>query len=130
MALNDIGPGDGAPVLIPGSHKCSEIHPRLKQNGKGIVYDGFTGKPAGTAFATQEVHLKAGDVVMFTDAITHGSAERTNPGYRRSIVYRYSPKYVRERFDYPHSGELLARLTPDQRKIIQPTAPRRPPQVA
>ena len=67
---------------------------------------------------------------MFTDAITHGSAERTNPGYRRSIVYRYSPKYVRERFDYPHSGELLARLTPDQRKIIQPTSPRRPPQVA
>jgi ectoine hydroxylase-related dioxygenase (phytanoyl-CoA dioxygenase family) len=129
MALNDIGPGDGAPVLIPGSHKCSEIHPRLKHDGKGIVYDGYTGKPAGTAFATQEVHLKAGDVVMFTDAITHGSAERTNPGYRRSIVYRYSPKYVRERFDYPHSDELLARLTPDQRKIIQPNAPRRPPNV-
>ena len=65
MALNDIGPGDGAPVLIPGSHKCSEIHPRLKHDGKGIVYDGYTGKPAGSAFATQEVHLKAGDVVMF-----------------------------------------------------------------
>ncbi len=130
MAINDIGPGDGAPVLIPGSHKCSEIHPRLKHDGKGIVYDGYTGKPAGSAFATQEVHLKAGDVVMFTDAITHGSAERTNPGYRRSIVYRYSPKYVRERFDYPHSDALLARLTPDQRRIIQPNAPRRPPQVA
>ncbi len=130
MALNEIGPGDGAPVLIPGSHKCSEIHPRLKHDGKGIVYDGYTGKPAGSAFATQEVHLKAGDVVMFTDAITHGSAERTNPGYRRSIVYRYSPRYVRERFDYPHSDGLLARLTPDQRKIIQPMAPRRPPQVA
>ena len=130
MALNDIGPGDGAPVLIPGSHKCSEIHPRLKHDGKGIVYDGYTGKPAGSAFATQEVHLKAGDVVMFTDAITHGSAERTNTGYRRSIVYRYSPKYVRERFDYPHSDTLLESLTPDQRRIIQPNAPRRPPQVA
>lgn len=128
MALNDIGPGDGAPVLIPGSHKCSEIHPRLKHDGKGIVYDGHTGKPAGSAFATQEVHLKAGDVVMFTDAITHGSAERTNPGFRRSIVYRYSPKYVRERFDYPHSDELLASLTPEQRRIIQPNAPRRPSQ--
>lgn len=130
MAINDIGPGDGAPVLIPGSHKCSEIHPRLKHDGKGIVYDGHTGKPAGSAFATQEVHLKAGDVVMFTDAITHGSAERTNPGHRRSIVYRYSPRYVRERFDYQHSDELLARLTPAQRSIIQPMSPRRPPQVA
>ena len=45
----------------------------------------------------------------------------------RSIVYRYSPRYVRERFDYPHSEALLARLTPDQRKIIQPTSVRRPP---
>ena len=129
MALNDIGPGDGAPVLVPSSHKCTEIHPRLEQDGKGLVYDGITGKPAGTAVATQEIYLKAGDVVMFTDAITHGSAERTNPGYRRSIVYRYSPRYVRERFDYPHSAELLARLTPAQRKIIQPMSPRRPPEV-
>ena len=129
MALNDIGPGDGAPVLVPGSHKSTEIHPRLKVDGKGLVYDGVSGKPAGTAFGTQEIYLKAGDVVMFTDKITHGSAERTNDGYRRSIVYRYSPRYVRERFDYPHSDELLARLTPDQRKIIQPTSVRRPPQV-
>ena len=112
-----------------GSHKCTEIHPRLKHDGKGLVYDGISGKPAGTAFATQEIYLKAGDVVMFTDAITHGSAERTNDGYRRSIVYRYSPRYVRERFDYPHSDALLARLTPDQRKIIQPMSIRRPPQV-
>ncbi len=129
MALNDIGPGDGAPVLVPSSHKCTEIHPRLEQDGKGLVYDGITGKPAGTAIATKEIYLKAGDVVMFTDAITHGSAERTNPGYRRSIVYRYSPRYVRERFDYPHSAALLERLTPAQRKIIQPMTPRRPPEV-
>ena len=94
-----------------------------------MVYDGVSGKPAGTAFGTKEIYLKAGDVVMFTDKITHGSAERTNDGYRRSIVYRYSPRYVRERFDYPHSDELLARLTPDQRKIIQPTSIRRPPQM-
>src|ERR1700744_1133923 len=29
MALNDIGPGDGATVVIPGSHKSHEIHPVL-----------------------------------------------------------------------------------------------------
>jgi ectoine hydroxylase-related dioxygenase (phytanoyl-CoA dioxygenase family) len=126
MALNDIGPGDGPPVLVPGSHKCTEIHPRLKVDGKGLVYDGVSGKPAGTAIATKEMYLKAGDVLMFTDAITHGSAERTNPGYRRTIVYRYSPKFVRERFNYPHSHELLERLTPERRKIIQPNEPRRP----
>ena len=129
VALNDIGPGDGPPVLVPGSHKCTEIHPRLEVDGKGLVYDNISGKAAGTAVAMQEMYLKAGDVLLFTDAITHGSAERTKPGYRRTIVYRYSPRYVRERFNYQISEELLQRLTPESRAIIQPIAPRRPPQV-
>ena len=86
-----------------------------------------SGKPAGTAVAVKEMYLKAGDVLLFTDAITHGSAERTNPGYRRTVVYRYSPKYVRERFNYQTSEALLGRLTPDRRTIIEPMAPRRPP---
>ena len=127
MALNDIGEGDGPPVLIPGSHKCTEIHPRLEVDGRGLIYDSVSGKPAGTAIAMQEMYLQAGDVLLFTDAITHGSAERTNPGYRRTIVYRYSPKYVRERFNYQISAELLQRLTPERRAIIEPNAPRRPP---
>ena len=127
MALNDIGEGDGPPVLIPGSHKCTEIHPRLEVDSRGLIYDSVSGKPAGTAIAMQEMYLKAGDVLLFTDAITHGSAERTNPGYRRTIVYRYSPKYVRERFNYRISEALLQRLTPERRAIIEPNAPRRPP---
>lgn len=129
MALNDIGEGDGPPVLIPGSHKCTEIHPRLEVDGRGLIYDDVSGKPAGTAIAMQEMYLKAGDVLLFTDAITHGAAERTNPGYRRTIVYRYSPKYVRERLNYQISAELLQRLTPERRAIIVPNAPRRPPSV-
>ena len=28
MALHDIGPGDGPTVLVPGSHKITEVHPR------------------------------------------------------------------------------------------------------
>ena len=126
MALNDIGEGDSPPVLIPGSHKCTEIHPRLEVDGRSLVYDGVSGKPAGTAIAVEEMYLKAGDVLLFTDAITHGSAERTNPGYRRTIVYRYSPRYVRERFNYQISQGLLQRLTPERRAIIEPIAPRRP----
>ena len=127
MALDDIGPGDGSLVLVPGSHNCTEIHPRLEVDGKGLVYDGITGLPAGTAVATKEVYLEAGDVVLFTDAITHGSAKRTNPGYRRTIVYRYSPRFVRERFNLPHSEELLSRLTPAQLEIIEPMRALRPP---
>ena len=50
MALHDIGEGDGPPVLIPGSHKCTEIHPRLHVDGQGLVYDGVSGKPARDSY--------------------------------------------------------------------------------
>ena len=33
------------------------------------MYDGVSGKPAGTAVAVKEMYLKAGDVLLFTDAI-------------------------------------------------------------
>lgn len=128
MALQDIGPGDGPTVLVPGSHKATEIHPRLLVNGKGIVAAGHEREAAGTAIGMREVYMEAGDALFFTDAITHGSAERTNPGYRRVVIYRYSPRYVRTRFNYQMSAELAARLTPEQRSILEPVPPRRSPQ--
>ncbi len=124
MALEDIGPGDGPTVLVPGSHKSTEIHPRLELDGKGIVAAHHEREAAGTALAMKEIYLEAGDVVFFTDAITHGSAERTNPGYRRSVIFRYSPRYLRTRFNYQLSPELAARLTPRRREILEPVAPR------
>jgi ectoine hydroxylase-related dioxygenase (phytanoyl-CoA dioxygenase family) len=84
------------------------------------------GKAAGTAFGMQEMYLNAGDVLFFTDALTHGSAERTNAGHRRVVIYRYSPRFIRTRFNYDWSDGLLKRLTPEQRQIIQPLDPRRP----
>ena len=124
MALEDIGPGDGPTVLVPGSHKATEIHPRLELDGKGIVAAHHEREAAGTALAMKEIYLEAGDVVFFTDAITHGSAERTNPGYRRSVIFRYSPRYLRTRFNYQLSPELAERLSPRRREILEPVAPR------
>tara|TARA_Y100000588_G_scaffold177449_1_gene191465 strand:- start:28821 stop:29660 length:840 start_codon:yes stop_codon:yes gene_type:complete len=128
MALEDIGPGDGPTVLIPGSHKTTEVHPRLMVDGKGIVSAGSGSEPAGTAFGVKEMYLKAGDVLFFTDAITHGSAERTNEGFRRSIVYRYSARHLRSRFNYVMSDELRARLTPERLEILEPIPARSPEQ--
>lgn len=125
VALTDIEPGDGPTVLIPGSHKSTEIHPRLLVDGEGKVSYGK--EPAGTAAGMEEMYMKAGDALFFTDAISHGSAERTNKGYRRTVVYRYSPRFIRTRFHYVPSKKLLERLTPEQKKIIQPIPPRRPP---
>ena len=124
MALQDIGPGDGPTVLVPGSHKSTEIHPRLEVDGKGLVaIDDH--QAAGTALGMQEMYLKAGDALFFTDALTHGSAERTTPGHRRVVIYRYSPRFIRTRFNYEWSEELLNRLTPERKQMIEPIARRR-----
>ena len=126
-ALRDIGPGDGATTLIPGSHKSAMRHPML--NGQHQVYR--SDDAAGNQVGMKELYLDAGDVLMFTDAITHGSAARTNPGYRRILLYRYSPRFLRSRFHYVPSRELLDGLDEEQRKIIQPIPPRfAPGQVA
>ncbi len=117
-ALRDIGPGDGATTLIPGSHKSAMRHPKLLEQ----TYR--SDDAAGNQFGMKELYLEAGDVLMLTDAITHGSAARTNDGYRRITLYRYSPRYLRSRFHYVPSVELLESLSEEQGAIIQPIPPR------
>ena len=126
MALNDIGPGDGPTVLVPGSHKTTEVHPRLEVEGQPITAATHERQGAGNALGMREVHLRAGDVLLFTDAVTHGSAERTNPGYRRTVLYRYSPRHIRTRFNYQLSPALRGRLTPERLAILEPVPPRGP----
>ena len=126
MALNDIGPGDGPTVLVPGSHKTTEVHPRLEVEGQPITAATHERQGAGNALGMREVHLRAGDVLLFTDAVTHGSAERTNPGYRRTVLYRYSPRHIRTRFNYQLSPALRGRLTPERLAILEPMPPRGP----
>jgi hypothetical protein len=119
MALKDIGPGDGATTVIPGSHKSHLTHPQMMQEnfwGKGVN--------ATQTAGMYQVHLNAGDALMFTDAITHGSMPRTNPGQRRIMVYRYAPNLLANRYNYIPSEELMARLTPERRRIVQPKPPR------
>jgi ectoine hydroxylase-related dioxygenase (phytanoyl-CoA dioxygenase family) len=67
-----------------------------------------------------EVHMKAGDALIFTDTICHGSSRRTNPGERKIIVQRYGPSWGFFRHGYRPSKALLSRLTPTQRQIVWP----------
>jgi len=124
MALTDIGPGDGGTMLIPGSHKANFRHPHYNDQkmGEDQSVDGTVG--------AVEVHMKAGDALVFVDGISHGSAKRANEGTRRIAVYRYGPSWGNFRHGYQPSQELLDRLTPQQRRIVQPQVPLpREPQV-
>ena len=114
IALTDIGPGDGATMLIPGSHKSNFPHPQYEsaRMRKGASVDQVA--------AAVEVHLRAGDALLFTDAMAHGSAKRTTPGERRIIVYRYQPSWAVFRFGYEVSSQLAGRLTPERLQIVKP----------
>jgi ectoine hydroxylase-related dioxygenase (phytanoyl-CoA dioxygenase family) len=73
-----------------------------------------------------EVHLRAGDALLFVDGIMHGGSSRTNAGERRVVIYRYGVSWGASRFGYSYSQALLDRLTPERRKILQPVPPLQP----
>jgi hypothetical protein len=126
IAHTDIGPGDGATMVIPGSHKSNIIHPEFLKKQTNEWGEGGGGSVDGVAGA-QEVHMKAGDAIVFVDATCHGSAKRINPGERRISVYRYGSSWNRTRWGYHASPELIARANPYAKKLIHPQEYIRPP---
>ena len=102
-------------MVIPGSHKANFPYPEFDKYSMGGTQASVDG-----AEAAIEVFLEPGDALLFVDAIAHGSAKRENPGSRRIIVYRYGPSWGNFRHGYQPSDELLARLTPQRRQIVQP----------
>ena len=116
IALTDIGPGDGATMVIPGSHKSRMPHPLAGDYARGDTMDALPG--------AIEVHMNAGDALLFTDAIMHGGSSRASiDGERRVIILRYGPSWGVSRFGYRWSDQLLERVTPERRRILQPVDP-------
>jgi len=131
IAFTDIGPGDGATMVIPGSHKSNIIHPEFLRPTRGDEWkDGTSGGSVDGVAGAMEVHMKAGDAIVFVDAMCHGSARRVNPGERKIAVYRYGSSWNRTRWGYHASPELLARANPFARKLIHPQEYVRPPGTA
>jgi|TARA_B100000809_G_scaffold182641_1_gene180417 hypothetical protein len=119
LALTDIGPGDGATMVVPGSHKSNFEHPNLGDYGAGDRMDALEG--------SIEVYMKAGDALLFVDGIAHGGGSRISEGERRVIIMRYGVLWGASRYGFEWSQELLDRVTPEQRRILQPVPPNRPP---
>ena len=118
LALTDIGEGDGPTMIIPGSHKSNFPHPGAGNYQQGDRMDALEGAiPA---------HMKKGDALLFVDGLMHGGSSRTNPGERRITIYRYGPLWASTRFGFEYSQELLDRLTPQRKALLQPVAPNRP----
>ena len=107
-----------------GSHKSNLLHPAF-EDPKGTG----SGRSLDRVEAAVQIQLDAGDAIFFVDCMAHGSSERTRPGERRVAIIRYSPHWGNDRYGYQPSPELIARLTSERRKIIQPLPPKMPPGV-
>ena len=64
--------------------------------------------------------MRAGDALLFTDAVMHGGATRTAPGERRTVLYRYGVSWGRTRYGFQYSQQLLDRLPFERRRILEP----------
>lgn len=102
-ALVDHPAGGGGFCCVPGSHKASFVLPNGYQ--RDLV---------------REVSLAAGDVVVFTEALTHGTIPWSGPGQRRTLLYKYSPGSSTWAEDQRWPAELLQALSPRQKLLLQP----------
>jgi hypothetical protein len=101
-ALVDHPAGGGGFMCIPGSHKA--------------------GFPLPATFDRElvvQVQLAAGDVVVFTEALTHGTLPWFADEQRRTLVFKYSPgNSAYSHVQWP--PELLETSTERQRLLLQP----------
>jgi ectoine hydroxylase-related dioxygenase (phytanoyl-CoA dioxygenase family) len=105
-SLTDINQGDGGFCCIPGSHKA--LYPTPKS------YYSLSDNPIA-----QQVAMKAGDAVIFTEALTHGTMPWTNQDHeRRSVLLKYCPHYMQWARS-PLSTDGIDELTNRQRAILE-----------
>ena len=108
--LHDINPGDGGIAVIPGSHKANFKCPEdimLYNTNQEVV---------------RNVAGKAGDMVIFLEATIHGALPWTAGHNRRSLFYRYGPKYLNFHQDYVETRlpEWVGELSEAQRAVLEP----------
>jgi hypothetical protein len=110
--LADEGPGDGGLAVVPCGHKSNFPMPR------GLsFYEKYRDY-------VDEVHVEAGDVVIFTEALTHGTLVWQGEHQRRALIYKYSPRfqYVAEGYHRSSYPDFIRDMTDEQRARMPPPA--------
>lgn len=108
--LADIQEGDGGFCCVPGSHKANYPIPRNL-----IEWE-------ADQDAVFNVPCQAGDLLIFNEATTHGTLPWRAKHERRSLLYRYSPKYLHFAGGYHQTSfpEWVNELTEAQRAVLEP----------
>ncbi|NCF31967.1 MAG: hypothetical protein GWP50_00180 [Proteobacteria bacterium] len=109
--LTDAGPGDGGFVCVPGSHKTNFIDhlPKTVQS-----------QQATPEYVRQPV-VKAGDVILFTEALMHGTRAWQGDHERRVLLFKYSPPHstwAKQGYDLKH----YLSATAQQHRLMAPAS--------
>ena len=115
MCLTDLEPGDGGFSVIPGSHKSNFPCAYFVKGNREKSHH-----PDDVPVLV-ELTARAGDAIFFTEDLTHGARTNKTGKQRRNLYYTYQPSYLPDWME-PASDELMARLTPQQREMME--APR------
>ncbi len=92
-ALSEAAAGDGGFCCIPGSHKSNvAIPPEFRETENRGLW-------------LVQPPLKAGDVLYFTEALTHGTLPWTAAHERRALLYKFSPGHQSWSRRYREAGE-------------------------
>lgn len=101
--LCDVGPGDGGFVCVPGSHKANvSLRPRMDSP---LVIN---------------PQLRAGDALIFTEALVHGSQAWRGNGRRRVLIYSYAPGFLAWKSYETIAPLLNLASTSLQRDLLRP----------
>ena len=103
-ALTDTPAGAGGFCCISGSHKS--IYPTPKR-----LYS------ASNNPLIEQVPVKAGDVIVFTEALTHGTMRWTETDFeRRAVLLKYCPAYMQ--WSNGRMDSSVEEFTERQRRIL------------
>ena len=116
--LTDAGSGAGGFVCVPGSHKTNFL-PLMPRDVASLERD---------ADWVVQPPLAAGDVLIFTEALIHGTAPWTADHERRTLFYKYSPPHstwAKRLYDPAN----YAQATPRQLRLMAPPSVEAHPRV-
>mgnify|MGYP006121901329 CR=1 FL=1 len=107
--LTDAPAGAGGFACIPGSHKTNYLANVPEEVRKFAIPAPYVVQPP----------MQAGDVLIFTEALIHGTQTWTANHERRTLLYKYSPPHSSWRIDQYNTDDFPT-LTERQKRLMSP----------
>jgi hypothetical protein len=116
FALSDTPADGGGFACIPGSHKANFTLPEFND----AFFAGELIQLEEAPDLIRNVPVRAGDVLVFTEALAHAATPWQGADPRWALLFKYCPAWATWARHKPADSELLAQLTPAQRLLFEP----------